>query len=215
MIVEFGELDQFRKAETTLIKKKLSCAVDSYRPSYGRAVVDIPRTCVFVGTTNKDNYLQDETGARRFWPIRVKVCDIDYIKENREQLFAEAVALYKQGVSWYEVPDQARDEQEARREEDPYEEYILDRINGGLDPSKPWLGAMGKDRFTTKDVWEGALRGDPSRLDKKAQGSIAKSLRALGYELSIGKDKDRKSFRYWSKMLALPDGLLNREILQS
>lgn len=201
MIVEFGELDQFRKSDSTLIKKKLSCSVDTYRPSYGRSVVDIPRMCVFVGTTNKDKYLQDETGGRRFWPIRVKVCDIEYIKANRDQLFAEALWLYNQGCTWHEVPEEAKAEQEARREQDPYEEYILEWLNGVFDPTKPWLGTQKKERFTTKDVWESALRGDPSRLDIKAQKSISKSLKSLGYEQVVSKDSERRTIRLWVKTL--------------
>ncbi len=205
ILVEFGELDQFRKTESTKIKDELSTKDDEFRLPYTKDVVKRGRTCVFVGTTNRDKYLQDETGARRFWPIKVTVCDTNYIKEFRDQFFAEAYALYQQGSSWHQVPEQAKDEQEARREADPYEDYILEWVNGGLDPSKPWLGAQGKDRFTIKDVWEGALRGDPSRLDKRASNSIGKSLRALGYESVIGKDKDRVSHKFWTKTPVLPE----------
>jgi len=197
MIVEFGELDQFRKSDSTLIKKKLSCSVDTYRPSYGRSVVDIPRTCVFVGTTNKDKYLQDETGGRRFWPIRVKVCDIEYIKDNRDQLFAEALWLYEQGCTWHEVPDQAKEEQEARREQDPYEELIIKWLETG-NPMKPWEGR--KERFSTTDVWIDGLQGDPSRLDIRAQKSISKSLKALGYEQRFIKNTDKKVIRVWTQI---------------
>lgn len=197
MIVEFGELDQFRKSDSTLIKKKLSCSVDSYRPSYGRSVVDIPRTCVFVGTTNKDKYLQDETGGRRFWPIRVKICDIEYIKDNRDQLFAEALWMYNQGCTWHEVPEQAKEEQEARREQDPFEELITKWLETG-NPMKPWEGR--KEKFTTSDVWIDGLQGDPSRLDLRAQKSISKSLKALGYEQRFSKVGTNKTTRVWTKV---------------
>ena len=198
MIVEFGELDQFRKSDSTLIKKKLSCSVDSYRPSYGRSVIDIPRTCVFVGTTNKDKYLQDETGGRRFWPIRVKICDIDYIKQNRDPLFAEALWLYKQGHTWHEVPELAKAEQEARREQDPFEEFIQVWLEKG-NPHKPWEGR--KEKFTTSDVWIDALHGDPSRLDLRVQKSISKSLKALGFEQKYIKDKERRTIRLWIRVI--------------
>jgi predicted P-loop ATPase len=196
MIVEFGELDQFRKSDNTLIKKKLSCAVDYFRPPYGREPIEAPRTCVFVGTTNKDKYLQDETGARRFWPIKVTVCDTEYIKENRDQLFAEAYRAYLNGETWYDVPEQAKDEQEARREADPYEEIIAEWLERG-NPNKPWEGR--KESFTTAEVWIDCLNGDPSRLDMKASKSIARSLKALGYEQVVSKDRQRKSYKIWRK----------------
>jgi predicted P-loop ATPase len=204
MIVEFGELDQFRKSDNTLIKKKLSCPVDYFRPPYGREPIEAPRTCVFVGTTNKDKYLQDETGARRFWPIKVTVCDTEYIKENRDQLFAEAYQAYLNGETWYDVPEQAKDEQEARREADPYEEIIAEWIEKG-NPSKPWESR--KESFTTAQVWIEGLNGDPSRLDMKASKSIARSLKALGYEQVITKDKERKSIKEWRKKHDPFDGL--------
>lgn len=95
---EIAELANFGKAEIGLIKAFITAKVDRYRPSYGRVVESFARQCVLAGTTNESTYLRDRTGNRRFWPIPVKkVINIDWVLKYRDQLFAEAYALYLNG----------------------------------------------------------------------------------------------------------------------
>jgi hypothetical protein len=96
-IVEFGELETFRKSEETARKTFLSQRVDKFRKPYGYEVLDYPRRCVFVGTTNKTDYLRDETGNRRYWPVESGEVDIAGLRRDRDQLWAEAVHLFKAG----------------------------------------------------------------------------------------------------------------------
>lgn len=93
--VEMGELSQFRKNELEAIKAFITRTVDKFRPPYGRRLQDSPRRCVFFGTTNRKTYLIDDTGNRRFKPVEVGRLDFETLRAERDQLFAEAIHLYR------------------------------------------------------------------------------------------------------------------------
>lgn len=98
---EIAELANFGKAEIGLIKAFITAKVDRYRPSYGRTVEAFARQCILVGTTNESTYLRDRTGNRRFWPIPVRHrINIRWLAKWREQLLAEAYALFVQGEAY-------------------------------------------------------------------------------------------------------------------
>ena len=122
LLIEIAELESFRKsADVTLIKKTISCQVDRVRSPYNRRHQDLPRQCIFVGTTNEDEYLHDTTGNRRYWPIKCGAIELELIRQDREQLFAEAVQMYQNGVNWHEVPKEHTEaEQLERVEEHPW-----------------------------------------------------------------------------------------------
>src|SRR3984893_9713188 len=88
-LIELAELDSLHRAEISKIKAFLSRTTDRFRPPYERRVIENPRQCVFAGTTNSEAYLKDETGGRRFWPIRVREIDLDGLGAARDQLWAQ------------------------------------------------------------------------------------------------------------------------------
>lgn len=135
-LVEISELDAFRKTDVARIKQFLSLRADRFRAAYGRHVKECPRCCVFFGTTNSDDYLQDKTGNRRFWPVDVGLHpaaksvwrDLD---QERDQLWAEAVIYYRLGEPLYltgEIEAAAQAQQEEHREisvrEGPIVEFL-------------------------------------------------------------------------------------------
>ena len=127
-IIELSELAGVRRADVDKTKAFISRSSDHYRPRYGRTAKDHPRRCVFVGTTNRNTYLNDETGNRRYLPIRVGKIAIAKIKADRDQLWAEAAALLKAGEQWWiadSVLQIATAEQSARVDEDPWTSHVL------------------------------------------------------------------------------------------
>lgn len=127
-IVEMGELDSLSRSATTRIKSFISSPIDNYRRSYGRTSQDVPRQCVFIGTTNAERYLKDETGARRFLPIRCGAISVEKLSDALPQLWAEAVARYDEGEAWWHVQNSVdpgfEAEQEARGVVDSWEGVI-------------------------------------------------------------------------------------------
>jgi len=127
--IEIAEMHRFSASETNQVKKFLSRQVDRFRPPYGRSVIDAPRRAIMAGTINPEGnaYLRDPTGARRFWPLTCGKIDIAAIKRDRDQLWAEAVHMYKSGVKWWVQQDETQiveAEQEKRTDVDVWMDEI-------------------------------------------------------------------------------------------
>lgn len=129
-IIEFSEGETLSRTEVKKMKAIITMQSDKYRPPYGRTSLDFPRRCVFAMTTNQQEYLKDETGNRRWLPITVMLpeADIDWLKLNRDQLFAEAYErVIARGESVHEFPKEATEAaQNARRVGDPNEDRVVD-----------------------------------------------------------------------------------------
>lgn len=97
LIMEIGELASLTRSEVGDIKAFISRTEDTCRLAFARNVATYLRQCIFIGTTNLGEYLKDETGGRRFWPVRIYVAEIDTERLDREmdQVWAEAVHLHR------------------------------------------------------------------------------------------------------------------------
>src|SRR6185369_8513428 len=183
LIVEFSEGETLSRTETKNMKAMISTNTDTYRAPYGRTMKDVPRRCVFAMSTNQDEYLKDESGNRRFFPVEVEgMVNTQWLIENRQQLFAEALyRVEKLKESVYEYPAEAEIKQEAKMVRSAFEDTIDDWLN------KP-IGINGirmnfeEEGFTIMDVWLFALYGDKSRIKKAEEMQVALALKHLGYE---------------------------------
>lgn len=146
-LVDVVELGSFKYSDFTIIKGVITGRTDSFRPPYGRASLDVPRRFVLSGTVNDDVYLRDTTGNRRFVPIScgTNTINIDWIRINRDQLFAEAVNLFRQGYQWWTDPPGIFDMQAARVIYDPWEAHVDAILADEL--KKPPLGKTRKMHF--------------------------------------------------------------------
>lgn len=181
-LVELAELAPSRKAEAEDLKAFLTRATDEIRAPYARRADLVPRQCVFVGTTNETAFLRDASGGRRFWPVTccAKI-ETEALAEDREQLFAEAVAAFRAGESWHlsrELEQQAAIEQEAAREEHPWEQPIRRVLDGLTDGDG--FDRQPKDSVTVAELL--TLLGIP--VDKhpgKPSRDVAGILRMFGW----------------------------------
>jgi hypothetical protein len=128
-IIEFSEGETLSRTETKRMKAIITTQSDKYRPAYGRLSIDFKRRCVFAMTTNADEYLKDETGNRRWLPVKCNgVANVEWLETNRDQLFAEAYhrVIVKNETTWEFPDEQMKEAQELRRIHDPWEEQICE-----------------------------------------------------------------------------------------
>jgi predicted P-loop ATPase len=194
-LIEVAEMHAMSRTEITLLKSFITRQTEIYRPPFARLEVYEPRQCVFIGTTNKDAYLRDETGGRRFWPIRCGTIDIEALARDRDQLFAEAVAFYRDGLPWWPDKDFEREhvapQQAARYESDAWEENI-----------QRYLDTV--PRVTISQVAREALLIETPRLGTAEQRRIAAAMSRLGWAAAA---RGAGGVRWWAKSeVGVPPG---------
>lgn len=170
-IVELAELDSFNKAESTGAKLFFGQYIDRYRNFYGKRASDVPRQQVFAGTTNSDAYLKDDTGNRRYWPVKVLRIDLEGLKEWRDQLWAEAVDLFRSGAEWWPTSAEKgmfEAEQDAR--------YVGDAYIGVI---QKYL--IGKSQCTMEEVLGDALKLDTAKWTKPEQQRVGRCMSEIGW----------------------------------
>lgn len=133
-VIELSEIDYHLRANNaSALKAFLSRATDTFRPIYGRKAIQVPRQSVFIGTTNKDFYLNDPTGNRRFLPVPIftkgGTARVEPLRYVVDQLWAQAVASYDQGVPYWMEGSGEMDMLNAEVEE----RFIPDLLEGEVE----------------------------------------------------------------------------------
>lgn len=194
-IVELAELDGMNRRDAGTVKAFLSKTEDKYRPPYARREVVRPRRIAFAGSVNVEGgYLSDSTGGRRFWPISCSAVvgdhlDTDGLAAVRDQLIAEAKAAFLSGEIWHlsgELEAEAMEEQELRRDRDPWSENVLAFLSDKSSATVTDLltGVVGKDL------------GHCTRADSKRIGGI---LTAAGWSKRRRRDSSGQPLWVWVK----------------
>lgn len=200
-ILEMPELAQFRKSEIETVKHFISAAKDTTRLSYDRRSQDFQRQCVFMGTTNNGQYLSDETGNRRFWPVHTHTVEIDIEELRAEvgQLWAEATEAYKKMRA--DNPDavylplylrskksqEIAEQLQLSRMEDKgsavLAEFLEERLNKpvgrdgddfeNLETPEYW------DNITARTIWCDILQKDPAQYNQQHANQLGQAMRSL------------------------------------
>jgi hypothetical protein len=175
-LYEIADLSGMKKAEVDHVKSFASRKVDRARPAYGRFRVDQARRTVFFATTNDDEYLKSQTGNRRFWPIVIGVIDLDALRRDRDQLWAEAAAREAEGCS-IGLPERlwhaAGEEQNQRTESDEWSAAIHSYLH---KPDKPVYDTSIMEVLSGNQF----LQLDPGRIGRGEQMRAGSILRRMG-----------------------------------
>lgn len=188
--IEFSELDAMSRAEAGRTKAFITRTTDRFRPPYGIRVIDSPRSCVFWGTTNSDNYLKDETGGRRFWPIKATTVDVEALGEVRDQLWAEARHRFHSGESWWftndEIGNSAIEQQKARYVGDPWDSIVSAFISE-------------ESEVSVDQILRDAISLEKGRWGQSEQNRISRILQSLGWERFQKRTGDKRRYLYRSR----------------
>ena len=202
-LYEIADLTGISKADVDRVKAFASRTHDRARPAYGRVVVNQPRRCVLFATTNNDTYLQSQTGNRRFWPIKTGMIDIDRLRADRDQLWAEAAKEETTGAS-IALPEDlwptAAQEQAQRLHLDPWTDKLAG-IVGEFVPDPDGLGY--EERISSNRVFEQKLNIPAERTNWGTFNRLKNVMVHLGWngpeQMRIGRTKVRGYWRYVEK----------------
>jgi predicted P-loop ATPase len=169
MLVELSEMASLERTSVEKIKACISRRTDNYRRSYGMLAGDYPRQCVFTASTNRDDWNHSDTGARRFWRVKVGQINTQWLIDYREQLFAEAAHRAKMGECYWDVPlDKQKALMADAREYDTWEPRVL-----------AYIGA--RDWSTIDSILENALNTPVELQTKENIARVRRILKTNNY----------------------------------
>jgi putative DNA primase/helicase len=167
---ELPELDSIRRRNANSVKAFLSAREDRGRLPWGRNITIRKRRCILAGTTNEDGFLADATGSRRFWVVPATRIDLDWVRQHRDQLWAETVDRFRAGEPWWLTPDETvwlQTRNVEHEEEDAWAHDVL-----------AWVqrrSSLPRDErhFTVSQVLREAVMMSLDRQDKRAETRVS------------------------------------------
>lgn len=177
-LVEVEELAVMRKGEIDSIKAFLSRTSDKARFAYAREAKEYPRQCVFIGTTNDAQYLLDSTGNRRFLPIAVEFVALEQIRDDRDQIWAQALSMWRTNPTEQALMlDEslwgvAAEEQSQRRLYDPIETKLAMVLSQAEKD--------GVDFVATDELLLNVLSQLPGQSDQADVRRLSRAVQAVG-----------------------------------
>jgi predicted P-loop ATPase len=196
-LIEVAELAAVKRSDLERYKAFITTTQDTYVPKYERYPITRKRWCVFLFTVNPDGagYLADSTGNRRIWPVTIVKVDIEGLKRDRDQLFAEALHRYRKGEAWWpegKMPALSA-AQAARMIEDAWTPQIAKWLAREIpgEPPRPSL--------TTFDVLTGALRMRPGDIDNAHAIRVGRILKTLKYERYQERKGEKRGFWFYRR----------------
>lgn len=180
LVGEIGELRGLHTREQEVIKAFITRTHETWVPKYREFAVSFPRRIVFLGTTNKDEFLADETGNRRWLPVRVGQVDVAGITRDRLQLWAEARVLFESGGVQY---GQAETLSVGAHAEHMIHDSWEDVIGDWLDTADDLTGVCPRERkfLRISEVLVEALDFAGKQVSRKEELRVGAILRKFGF----------------------------------
>jgi predicted P-loop ATPase len=209
-VIEMSELASMRRAEIEKVKAFLTARTDHFRPPYGRRAVDVPRQNVFAASTNEEQPFVDSSGNRRFWPVRCGRIDVEGIRRDRDQFWAEAYHRFHLGEAWWldtqELNLLAQHEQDERYETGVWDDLILEWVenpqqredlsNGHIIPVIPWQGSE-PGKVAISDILIHAIDKGKDRLTQADRNQVARCLTHNGWRLKQDRRGSNRGKRFY------------------
>ena len=174
LVANMDEMRNFGKREAAEAKTALSRTHESYTPKYMETRTTFGRQCLIYATNNKFEFLDDETGNRRYYVLTVGRIDIDWYKANRDQLWAQGIAQFRaSGVAWQEASRLAPERVKLHEVDDPWEPQVIQYLD---------IEERFNDGITVDRVLHNCLKMPLDVMDQRSKVRVAKIFKKLGYE---------------------------------
>jgi hypothetical protein len=202
LVGEIAELRGLQSRDAESIKAWVSRRFEEWTPKYEEFGTRFARRLLLIGTGNKEGFLDDETGERRWLPMRVGTVDVAGIRRDRDQLWAEAARRFRRaGVAWQDAYELAKAEHSKFKSTDVWDDAVGDWL--GRDTMDGAAGVpRGAGIVRVSEILQSALRIESGRQTRSDEMRIAKILTRFGFEKLDAPKYDpvmRKTVRGWIK----------------